>query len=150
MNGRNKTCKNKASHRVSEVNYIGIITWIWPCESQGWIWWPEGSFQACFPWKQYLKPCVPSLMPQSLVLMSQYWVLWWAINWNLLVRRCHTQSCSTETYRSAMGSLSKPGLFIVGLTCASSAAYVLTAYHIVDSFLPLMFLGEWSGKFVFT
>ena len=92
MNRRNNTHENKTSHRLSEQNYVKTITWMGVCESQDWIWWPEGSFQGCFPWRQYLKPYVPSLMLQKRLHSSHRiafcWAsheLRWAIGWNLLV-----------------------------------------------------------------
>lgn len=74
------------------VNYITTSTWTGASESKGWILWPEGSFQAYFHWKKYLKSCIPSLMLWKILRschrIALCWVpcrFRWAIGWNLLV-----------------------------------------------------------------
>lgn len=149
MNSRNKTHENKASHRLLEVNYIKPLTWIGACESQGWIWWPEGSFQACFLWYNtwshmfpfwcYNRACAHvtglSGAGYHAGLDEQLVEFCWFLS--LCQSVSHWQKCDTETSHPTVGNLSKIGLFIVGLTCANSSAYVFMAHHCVGSSLLL-------------
>lgn len=157
--GETQPMKTKASHRLFEVNCVKTTTGIGACESQGWIWRPERSFQACFPWKQYLRPRVPSLMLEK-SLCSYHRIAWcwvprglrWAIGWKLLVPVCQ---CVTLAEMQHWNISPNSGQLVKkkrAVYCWFDLCQLFSSWLIMVWVPPycFMFMGYCGEKFVFS